>query len=349
MSIRLSCLKALFISSRIDALLVTNEVNIRYLTGFPAAEAWLLVTPKKAFYITDFRYVLEARKGVGDAEVIQYTDSLYKTTVDLARDQKVKVLGLDERHISAHAIRRLKTLAAGKPVLRSADSLVEVLRSIKDKGELALIRKALKINTQAYRFIEPFIKPGVREMDLLSHFEDFIREKKAAFAFPPIIASGPNAAFPHARVSGRKLRRRESLLIDFGVRINGYNSDLTRMFFLGTMARSLRENLSLIRGAQEEAFRIIRPGIKARAVDAAARGFLDRHGLAGYFGHSLGHGVGLEVHEDPRISMKSGVILQEGMVFTVEPGVYFPGQYGVRLEEMVLVTKTGCEVLSDHD
>ncbi|MBF0122908.1 MAG: aminopeptidase P family protein [Candidatus Omnitrophica bacterium] len=346
---RLSLLRTSFPSLKIDALLVTNDINIRYLTGFPASESWLLVTAKKAFYITDFRYVLDAKKGIKEAQVVQYSNSLFQTTLDVAKGEKVKVLGLDERHVSAYAMRRLKVFAKNGVKFRPADSVVEALRSIKDEGELALIRKAIKINTQGFQYIHSFIKPGVTERGLLLKLEDFVRAQKVAFAFPPIIASGVNAAFPHARVSERKVRRGEPLLIDLGIRLDGYNSDLTRMFFLGTMAHSLGKVLSLIRGAQEEAFKVIRPGIEAKAVDAAARGYLEKHGLAKYFGHSLGHGVGQDVHEDPRISSKSGVILQEGMVFTVEPGVYFPGKYGIRLEDMVLVTKTGCEVLSDHN
>ena len=349
MTTRLSSLRASFPSFKINALLVTHDVNIRYLTGFPASESWLLVTAKKAFYITDFRYVLEAKKGLKEVQVVQYSHSFFQTTLDVAKSEKVKVVGLDERHISAYSFRRLKVLAGKGVKFKAADSLVEALRSIKDEGEISLIRKAIKINAQGFRYIHPFIKPGVSEQELLWKLEDFIRAQKVAFAFPPIIASGPNAAFPHARVSERKVRRGEPLLIDLGIRLNGYNSDLTRMFFLGTMSHSLRKVLSLIRGAQEEAFKVIRPGIEAKVVDAAARGYLAKHGLARYFGHSLGHGVGLDVHEDPRISQKSGAILQEGMVITVEPGVYFPNKYGVRLEDMVLVTKTGCEVLSDHD
>lgn len=349
MSTRISRLRAFLPELKIDAILVTKDADIRYLTGFPAADSWLLVTGQKTFYITDFRYVLEARKSLKGVELVQYTASLFETTIDLAKGEGVRILGVDERHLSAFYLRRLKAVSGKSVRFRAVDHAVDVLRSMKDDQELALIRKAIRINFEGFHYIQKSIKPGVSEKGLLYKLEDFIRAKGVGFAFPPIIASGPNSAFPHARVSERKVRRNEPLLIDLGMDLNGYKSDLTRMFFLGKMTHSFEKVLSLIRQSQQEAFKVIRPGVMAKDVDQAARGFLEKHGLAQYFGHSLGHGVGLDVHEDPRISQKSGAILVEGMVITIEPGVYFPGKYGVRQEDMVLVTKTGCEVLSDRD
>jgi len=186
----------------------------------------------------------------------------------------------------------------------------------------------------------------VTEVDILHRLEAFIRKEGITFAFDPIIASGPNSAYPHARVTGRKLCRKEPVLIDLGMDYKGYKSDLTRMFFLDTMPTSYRDVLSVVHDAQQEAFKVIRPGVLGKDVDAAVRNYLKKHGLAERFTHSLGHGVGMEVHEAPRLSLSSDAILEENMVCTVEPGVYFPGKYGVRLEEMVLVTKKGCEVMS---
>ncbi|MBF0570127.1 MAG: aminopeptidase P family protein [Candidatus Omnitrophica bacterium] len=347
---RISRLRASFPQLKINALLVTDDINIRYLIGFPAADSWLLVTQRKAFYVTDFRYTLEARKGLPERiEVVQAKGTLLEAVIDLAKKEKVRHLGLDEWHVTLQQFRRLKTLAGRSLGFKPADNVIEALRSVKSPDEIALIRKAIKINLAGFRYIQRFIKPGVTEKVLLYKLEDFIRSQGVGFAFSPIIASGPNSALPHAQVTERKLRQGEPLLIDLGIRLNGYNSDLTRMFFLGRMPTSLGKVLSLIKASQREAVKVIRPGVAAKAVDAASRSFLEKHGLARHFGHSLGHGVGMDVHEGPRLSEKSGAILQENMVVTIEPGVYFPGKYGVRQEEMVLVTKTGCEVLSDHN
>ena len=223
---------------------------------------------------------------------------------------------------------------------------MDKLRAIKDADELKLMAEALRLDLKAYRSLKPWLKPGVSEFDILHRLEAFIRKEGVTFAFDPIIASGPNSAYPHARVTDRKLCRKEPVLIDLGMNYKGYNSDLTRMFFLDTMPASYKDILSIVRDAQHEAFKVIRPGILGRDVDAVVRNYLKKYGLAEKFTHSLGHGVGLEVHEAPRLSLNSDTVLESNMICTVEPGVYFPGKYGIRLEEMVLVTKKGCEVLS---
>ncbi|NTV29430.1 MAG: aminopeptidase P family protein [Candidatus Omnitrophica bacterium] len=334
-----------------DAILVTDDINISYLTGLQARESWLLVTGRGSFYITDARYSLEAEVGLKGrgVKVVCFQDSCAQAAVQLASRCQVKSLGVNERHLTVAQYRRLKALLPAGMKLRAADEAVEALRMIKDPAEIAAIREALAINLEAFKYLDQKISPGRTEQDLLADLEAFAGKRKVGLAFPPIIAAGPNSAMPHASVSVRKIRRGEPLLIDCGIRKNGYNSDLTRMFFLDKMTPSYREILDHIREAQQAAIRLIKPGVLASEVDAAARASLKQSGdLDRYFTHSLGHGVGLEVHEMPRISGKSGVRLAENMVITVEPGVYFKGRYGVRLEEMVLVTKSGCEVLSGN-
>jgi Xaa-Pro aminopeptidase len=333
---------------KIDALLVTDDVNIRYLTRFPAHESWLLVCGRAAYFVTDFRYIVEARQGLKGTgvSVAQFEDSIVSSTLGLARKNKVRTLGVDERQLTVAQYRRIRSLVPSGMKMKAADGAVDSLRMIKEPEEVQAIREALKVNLEAYRVLEKAICPGRTERDLLAELEAFARRKKVGFSFPPIIASGPNSAMPHARVSARQLRSHEPLLIDCGIDRNGYKSDLTRMFFLGKMTPSYQKVLFSVGEAQQAAIKKIKPGVSAAEIDATARNCLKEHGLDRYFGHSLGHGVGLDIHEMPRISQKSGAILAENMVFTVEPGVYFPGRYGIRLEEMVLVTKTGCEVLS---
>lgn len=333
----------------IGALFLSNPYNIRYFTGYPGEDAWLLITAQKAYYITDFRYIEHARKVLGShIEVVMFESSIFETAINLALADKVKAFGFEENHLTYYQYKRLEKFSRRKLKLKGLSGAVEALRAVKDPNEIAQIRKAVRINLKAFKFVEPYMRPGLRERDILFKLEDFARKEGVGFAFPPIIASGPNAAYPHARVTDRKLRSGEPVLLDFGVDLGGYKSDLTRMFFLGKMPPSFRKFLDLIRGAQEEAFKKIHSGVVSCEVDAAARQFLAQHDLAQFFGHSLGHGVGMETHEMPRISAKSREVLLENTVITIEPGIYFPGKYGVRLEEMVLITNKGCEVLSGN-
>jgi Xaa-Pro aminopeptidase len=333
----------------IDALLVTPDVNITYLTGFPAHESWLLVTPQKAFYITDFRYIEEAKEGLkGIAIVKQHTQSLQATLFELAKIYKIKRLGFDERYTSLMCLKKLKSYCPRRTKLIPTLGMVESLREVKEEGEVNAIRNCLKVHFKALQFLKKVVKPGLSERQILDLLEGFIKKQGVGFSFNPIIASGPNSAYPHAKVSDRILKNNEPLLVDIGIDIKGYKSDLTRNFFLGRMTPSYRKVFEATALAQQEAISLIKPGISVAEVDAHARKVLRKFGLAKYFGHSLGHGVGLEIHENPRLSVKSPAILEPGMVVTVEPGVYLPGQFGVRVEDMVLVTLEGCEVLSGN-
>jgi len=339
-------LTAVFKEQGIDAFLVTKDVNIRYLTGFPASESWLLVCPRNVFYITDFRYILEAKKGLKDVAVVRYEKSIFETTLQLSRSQKVKALGFDERHLSLSTFRKLKQSFGNKVKLKGADHLVEDLREIKTKDEIVKIRKALALHHQAHKFLKTVVKPGLTEREVFRRLERFVKDRQAGFSFDPIIASGPNSCLPHGKVTDRKIRNNEPVLVDMGIDLDGYKSDLTRMFFLGRMARQIHEVNEIVKVAQQKAIEKIRCGLKACEIDQEARNHISRNKLGEFFGHSLGHGVGLEIHEAPSISSKSSSLIKENMIFTVEPAVYIPNKFGIRIEDMVLVTKSDCEVLS---
>jgi len=332
----------------IDALLIVNDTNIRYLTLFPACESWLLVTKSRAFYITDSRYVLEARQGLKGISVKLYSHMPCAILSELCKQYKIKRLGFDERHTSFALWKKLKDFCPRKPKLISATGLVESLREIKDEGEISQIRNCLKLHFKAIDYIKKVVKPGLTELQVVLKLESFIKSHGAEFAFAPIVASGPNSCYPHARATDRVIRNNEVVLMDFGVDINGYKSDLTRNFFLGRIRPRVAQVFDALTLAQREAIGLIKPGISTAMVDAQARKVLRRFGLAKYFGHSLGHGVGLDIHEDPRLSSQSVGVLEAGMIVTVEPGVYIPNQFGIRIEDMVLVTKEGCEVLSGY-
>ncbi len=331
----------------IDALVITQDVNIQYLTGFPAQESWLLVTTKKVFYITDFRYIQEAKEGLkGIAIIKQQTQCLAAALFELAKIHKIKRLGFDERYTSVACLKKLKGFCPRRTKLVPANGLVESLREIKDEGEISTTRQCLKVHAKALELLKKVVKIGISERQILEHLEGFIKKEGVKFSFSPIIASGPNSAYPHAKISDRILRNNEPLLIDIGIDIKGYKSDLTRNFFLGRMTPRYKRVFEATALAQREAINLIRPGVTVAEIDIHARKVLRRFGLAKYFGHSLGHGVGLEIHENPRLSVKSQAVLEPGMIVTVEPGVYLPGEFGVRVEDMVLVTNQGCEVLS---
>jgi Xaa-Pro aminopeptidase len=332
----------------IDSLLITNDTNIKYLTGFDAHESWLLVTKEKAFYITDFRYVQEAKEGLKSVTVKQYTQTPCMELCELSKKYKLKRLGFDEKHTTVSLFKRLKDFCPRRAKMTPATGIVESLREVKDETEINQIRECLKVHFKALEFLKKVVKPGISERKVLHKLEGFAREKGVGFSFPPIIASGPNSAFPHAKISDRIIKDNEPVLIDTGIDINGYKSDLTRNFFLGRIPPRYTKALVAVRLAQKEAIALIKPGISVAEVDLKARNTLRKFGLAKYFGHSLGHGVGLDIHENPRLSCKSTSLLEPGMVVTVEPGVYLPGQFGIRVEDMVLVTENGCEVISGN-
>ena len=334
----------------IDALLVTNDTNIRYLTNFPASESWLLVLKGRSFYITDFRYVQEAKEGLKGISLKQYTQTPCVTLFDLCKKYKVKRLGFDERHTSVCVFKKLKEFCPVRTKLLPVTGIVEDLREIKDEFEVSQIRDCLKLHGKALAFLRKVVKPGITERQVLTQLEGFVKDNRAKFAFDPIIASGPNSAYPHAKISDKIIRDNEPVLIDIGMDINGYKSDLTRNFFLGRITPLYAKALEALQIAQKESIAMIKPGVLVADVDTKARNILRKYGLAKYFGHSLGHGVGLDIHENPRLSIKSKSLLQPGMVVTVEPGVYIPGKFGIRVEDMVLVTHESCEVLSgDHN
>jgi Xaa-Pro aminopeptidase len=332
----------------IDALLIVNDSNIRYLTQFLACESWLLVTKSKAFYITDSRYILEARQGLKGITVKQYSHMPFTTLCELCKQYKIKRLGFDERHTNFALWKRLKEFCPRNRKLVPATGLVESLREIKDEGEIAQIKNCLKLHFKAIDFMKKVVKPGLTERKVAFQLERFVKSRGAEFSFPPIIASGPNSCYPHARTTDRVIRNNEAVLLDFGIDLNGYKSDLTRNFFLGTIAPRVKQVFDALTLAQQEAISLIKPNVSCSQVDARARKVLRKFGLAKYFGHSLGHGVGLDIHEAPRLSSQSTSILEAGMIVTIEPGVYIPNQFGIRVEDMVLVTKEGCEVLSGY-
>jgi Xaa-Pro aminopeptidase len=348
MSSRLEKIYAQLKQEKLEGLLLNSPANISYLADYPSRDSYLVISGQGNIYITDSRYTEEAKVNLGGLAVIQKIDgSLFKTIALACRKLGLKRIGFEERYLAFAEYQKIKSYLHKDEALIPTHSLVERLRQVKDQEELKKIRQAVKITLKAFEFIRDFLKPGIREIEVAAELERFIRYNGAGTsAFEIIVASGPNAAYPHHITSPKKLRNGEPVLIDMGVDYAGYKSDLTRTFFLGKITPLARKVYDTVRLAQEKALRLIKPGARVNSIDKAARRYITQKGYGRYFGHNLGHGVGLEVHEAPSISAKENNTLESGMVFTVEPGIYLPSKLGVRSEDMVLVTQKGMEVLS---
>ncbi|MBU0468168.1 MAG: Xaa-Pro peptidase family protein [Candidatus Omnitrophica bacterium] len=336
-----------FNKCKIDSLLVTSDINIRYLTGFTSYESWLLISKKGSFYITDARYYIEAKSKLKNCAVVCFKESKYKTVFEIANKAKFNSLGIDENALTLFEYNQLQKNKEKQVKLIKATGFIESFRVIKDPAELKYIKEALKIQKKAVGYLRRIIKPGITEKEVFSKLDKYVKGQGVSFSFTPIIASGQNSVCPHAGLTDRKIRAKDVVLVDFGIDVKGYKSDLTRMFFLGRIPKPMKEIFDSVERAQRAAIEMIKPGIAVASIDKQARNCLSKNKLDRYFTHALGHGVGLDIHEAPRLSQKDLSIFKEGMVITIEPAVYIPGQFGIRIEDMVYVTKKGYEVLSD--
>ena len=322
-----------------EPLLVSNPVNVRYLTGFASSNAALLVEPERVRLFSDFRYA-EAARAVEGVEFVETKRSLVAALAELLEGK----VGFEADAVSYTA---WETLKAGGLALVPRRGLVEALRAVKDEGELDATRRAGEITSEAYaRFAEErFV--GRTERDLAWRLDELFHELGAdAPAFETIVASGPNGARPHARPTDREIGAGETVVIDAGAMVAGYCADCTRTFATGPLPDELKDAYAACLEGQLAGLEAVRAGVTGVDADAAAREKIEAAGLGEKFGHGLGHGVGLEVHEAPRLSRESTDTLAAGNVVTVEPGVYLEGLGGIRIEDLVIVTENGAEVLT---
>ena len=336
-------------AAHLDGLLLTGLPNIRYLTGFSGSSALLVVTPRDVVLITDFRYQTQVVDEVGDLARIAIEGASLWTGLwqQLASMPTVKVLGFETAHIQHRDFQRLVESGA-RWQWRPTMDLVETLRERKDGAEIARIQDAANVATRALERTLPQVKVGMSEVAVAGVLEKALRDEGSeGFPFPSIVASGPRAALPHARSSARALEHGDFLLIDFGAEVGGYCSDVTRTVVMGRATDEQREFYETVRGANERAARGVRAGMTGRDADAIARHYIDRAGYGDLFGHSLGHGIGLEVHESPRLARTADGALPEGAVVTIEPGIYRPGWGGVRIEDDVVLGADGPHILTD--
>jgi len=325
----------------LDALLVSQPENRRYLSGFNGSAGYLIISAKEALLATDFRYVEQARRQARGFEVILVRGEPPKWLPGLVIGRNLWRLGFEAQDISFALHSQLVEAFGSSPVeLIPTQGVVEELRGIKEKEEVTLIERAAKIVDEAIIHISELIHPGMREQEAAWELEKFLRERGSqSLPFEPIVASGLNSAMPHARPSGRRLEARVPIIIDIGVRVEGYCCDITRTVFLGTPDPSYRKVYETVMEAQLRALENIRPGMTGEEADRFSREFIEQSGYGQYFGHGLGHGVGLALHEFPRLGPESRDELKEGMAFTIEPGIYIPDWGGVRLEDTVVLEK----------
>jgi Xaa-Pro aminopeptidase len=345
---RFAALRNSLVAAHLDGLLVTSPANVRYLSGFSGSSAILCVTLRDAILITDFRYQTQVADEVGEiARVAIERQSLWiGLWQQLAQIANVAVLGFESAHLVHRDFQRLLEAGARWQWRPSLD-IVESLRERKDADEVAFIRGAISAAEQALQLTIGQVRAGMTELEVAGLLERALRQTGSdGFPFPTIVASGPNAALPHAHPTDREIGKGDFLLIDFGARVGGYCSDVTRTFVLGSASEEQREIHDIVRAANERAVKAVRPGMSGRDADGLARGYIQDRGFGDLFGHSLGHGIGLEVHEAPRLARTADAPLVEGAVVTVEPGIYRPGWGGVRIEDDVHLGPDGAHVLT---
>jgi len=331
---------------QLDALLVTSPRNIRYLTGFTGSNALCLVTRKGQYFITDPRYAIQSRTEVKGWKRFITSDSLAQEAVRQKLLARCRRLGFESSNLDYARYRTYKR-QFGAHSLIGTDGIIEQLGIAKSRTEIGLIRHAAAITDRVFKDVLNVIRPGVRELDISAEISYRQRRYGAERdAFDPIVASGARSALPHARASRKKIKTGEGIILDFGCVFEGYHSDLTRTIFVGKVSRKMKEIYNLVREAQGNAILAARSDIEARQLDAVARKTISDGGWGKYFVHSLGHGLGLDVHEAPRVSSLSRETLVQGCVITIEPGVYVPNLGGVRIEDDVVVTKRGCDALT---
>jgi Xaa-Pro aminopeptidase len=338
-------------ATRFDGLLISHLPNIRYLCGFTGSAGLLLVEESGSTFFTDLRYDTQAHEEVEGAKVVVARKAIFQRIGEWLSGRRKRArrwtLGIEAEHFTLAGKKRLTELLPSRIRLKNSPPLAERARMVKDADELGRIRNAVALGAKLFDRALEVLRPGVREAEVAAEMEYAARQAGAEeMSFPTIVASGARSARPHARASAQPIKPGGFVVCDFGVILAGYCSDQTRSVWVGPAREEARCVYEAVREAQQAAVDAVRPGVAVAEVDAAARKILRKAGLARYFTHSTGHGVGLEIHEAPRVAAGQEEKLQPGMVITIEPGVYFPGKWGVRIEDMVVITAGGCEVLT---
>nr|WP_324289521.1 Xaa-Pro peptidase family protein [Mammaliicoccus sciuri] len=325
----------------LEAVVILSPYNRRYLSGFTGTSGSLLITQDKSLLITDFRYIQQANDQAQDFEVINQEGPMLGKINELIKEGQYKKVGVETHLITYNEYQALNTDAVE---LSSIEGVIETIRMIKDEFEIKQIQKAADIVDETYEHILKWVKPGMTENEVNNEMEMFMRSKGATCSsFDTIVASGHRGALPHGVASNKVIEEGDMITLDFGALYEGYVSDVTRTFAIGEPKEEMKKIYNIVLEAQLAALEQIKPGMTGKEADTIARDVIKSYGYGEQFGHSLGHGIGLEVHEGPALSQKSDIVLEENMCITLEPGIYVDGLGGVRIEDDVLVTKNGLQ------
>jgi Xaa-Pro aminopeptidase len=343
---RLKKISGLAKKNNLNVLIITEINHVRYLSGYTGSNGIVVIAPPKAFFLTDFRYTVQAQKEVKDCKVIIVSRQLITELPKLPVFNKSTKVGFEADFVSVNFLAKLKELLP-EVDLKPTSGLVESLSITKDNEEIRRVKKAVRIADKAFSEIIGMLKPGVIEKDIALEIEYKMRKLGAEKeSFETIIASGQRSAMPHGRASDKKLRKGDFVTLDFGCLFHGYASDITRTVVLGKATEKQKKIYNIVLAAQKTACKAVKPGMPCNRVDGIARDIIMKAGYGDYFGHGLGHGVGMLVHDRPVLSPQSNDILEPGMIVTIEPGIYISNWGGVRIEDDVLVTSNGGQILS---
>ena len=348
---RLQRLVAQLSERELDAMLISAPENRRYLSGFTGSAGYLLLSAGDAVLVTDSRYTEQATGQAPDFQVVQVRGG-WDWLMELLKGSGIKRLGFESQHMTVATYNDLLDAVKGKEDLGqvslvAASGITEVLRTTKDSDELAALQKAIDASDAAMSAVCPTIEEGMTERDVALRMESAMRDfGSEGTSFDTIVAAGPNGAMAHHRPSDRAILRGEPIVIDMGAQVGGYCSDITRTVVVGEPDETFHKIYDIVLGSQLTAISTVKPGMTGEECDGLSRTVIDEAGYKDNFGHSLGHGVGLEVHENPRVGPKAGNTLETGMVFTIEPGIYLTGWGGVRIEDIVILGDDGAKPLS---
>lgn len=332
-------------TEELDALLITSEYNLRYASGFTGTTGLAVITREKAFFVTDFRYTEQAAKQAKGYEIVQNTGPIYDEVKRISSEQKVETMGFEKNHVTYATYQLLEELLECN--LKPISGIVESLREVKTEEEVKLIQQAIHITEKAFEHILTYIKPGQTEIEIANELDFYMRKQGASgVSFETIVASGARSAMPHGVASEKKIEHGDMITIDFGCYYKGYVSDITRTFAVGDPGKKLREIYQIVLNANRKVAKEAKPNMTGAELDAIARDYIAEKGYGEAFGHSTGHGIGVEVHEEPGINFRNTKPLVAGNIITDEPGIYIPGVGGVRIEDDLLITEEGNKSLT---
>ncbi|EQB35993.1 peptidase M24 [Virgibacillus sp. CM-4] len=332
-------------SNHVDGILITSAINRHYITGFTGTAGVVIISSSDARFVTDFRYTEQASEQAKGFQVVEHKQGIDLEIQDQLQEMGITRLGFEKDHVTYRQYEQFKSVFDAELV--PVSGIVESLRLIKTSDELDIMKKAAKIADDAFDHIQHYIKPGVSEIDISNELEFFMRKQGAtSSSFDIIVASGERSALPHGVASDKKIQTGELVTLDYGALYQGYCSDTTRTVAVGEISEELTKIYNTVLEAQLRGVNYIKPGVTGKEVDAVTRDYIKENGYGDYFGHSTGHGLGLEVHEGPALSFRNDQNLEAGMVVTVEPGIYVPAVGGCRIEDDIVVTETGSERLT---